>query len=178
MKIAISILIVTSLFMASNNIIFNFNKKSTMHNWRVVDDGVMGGLSKGNIILNSNGHAEYSGFVTTENNGGFSSVRYNFESKDVSNYKNVVLKVKGDGKPYQFRLKENRSERFSYIQTFETSGEWEIIKIPFKDFYPSFRGYRLNKPNFGGRNIEEIAFLIGNKKKENFKLIIDKISLE
>lgn len=166
------------IFISSNNTLFNFDKNSNMDNWKIVDDDVMGGLSKGNMILNSDGHAVYSGFVTTDNNGGFSSLRYNFEEKDVSNYKYLVLKVKGDGKPYQFRIKQNSFQRFSYIQTFDTTGEWEIIKIPFKDFYPSFRGYKLNKPNFDGSSMEEIAFLIGNKKKENFKLMIDAISLE
>ena len=178
MKISISLLVILVIFIFSNNILFNFDKDSNMNNWKIVDDSVMGGLSKGNMILNSDGHAVYSGFVTTDNYGGFSSIRYNFEEKDVSSYKYVVLKVKGDGKPYQFRIKQERYQRFSYIQTFNTTGEWEIIKIPFKDFYPSFRGYKLNRPNFNGKTMEEIAFLIGNKKKENFKLEIDYIGLE
>ena len=175
------ILITCLLFVFSTemeNIIFDFNNNSNLKRWNVVDDGVMGGLSKGKLVINDEGHALYSGFVTTDNNGGFSSVRHNFDSKDVSNYNYVVLKVKGDGKPYQFRIKENISQRFSFIQTFETTGEWELIKIPFKDFYPSFRGYKLNRPNFKGESIEEIAFLIGNNKKEDFKLIIDSIQLE
>ena len=175
------ILITFLLFVFSTemeNIIFDFNNNSNLKRWNVVDDGVMGGLSKGKLVINDEGHALYSGFVTTDNNGGFSSVRHNFDSKDVSNYNYVVLKVKGDGKPYQFRIKENISQRFSFIQTFETTGEWELIKIPFKDFYPSFRGYKLNRPNFKGESIEEIAFLIGNNKKEDFKLIIDSIQLE
>ena len=56
-------------------------------------------------------------------------------------------------------------------------GDWEIIEIPLKDFYPSFRGRKLNFHNFSSKNIEEIGFLIGNKVNENFKLAIDKIEL-
>ena len=44
--------------------------------------------------------------------------------------------------------------------------------------YPSFRGRRLDEPNFSHDYIEEIVFLIGNKKNENFELIIDKIALK
>ena len=44
--------------------------------------------------------------------------------------------------------------------------------------YPSFRGRKLNKSNFSESEIQEIAFLIGNKKEENFKLLIDKIELK
>ena len=178
MKVITILLVLTLFSAATDGIIFDFNKKSNMANWRVIDDGVMGGLSRGNLIINKEGHAEYSGYVTTDNNGGFSSIRYNFENKDVSNYNHVVLKIKGDGKSYQFRLKETRTQRYSYIQTFETTGEWEVIKIPLKDFYPSFRGYKLNKPNFNSDTIEEIAFLIGNKTNEYFKLKIDNIILK
>ncbi len=44
--------------------------------------------------------------------------------------------------------------------------------------YPTFRGKKLEKSNFSNEYIEEIAFLIGNKNEENFKLIIDNIVME
>ncbi len=162
----------------SNSSIFDFNKSSNMSNWMIIDDGVMGGLSQGNMKLNDEGHGEFSGFVTTENNGGFSSVRYNFDKKNVSDFKHVVLKIKGDGKEYQFRIKKSRYDRATYISTFKTTGEWETIKIPLMEFYPSFRGYKLNRPNFDVSSMEEIAILIANNRNESFSLIIDKISLE
>ena len=43
---------------------------------------------------------------------------------------------------------------------------------------PAFRGYKLDQPNFDGLQMEEIAFLIGNKKEQSFKLFIDSIILE
>jgi hypothetical protein len=44
--------------------------------------------------------------------------------------------------------------------------------------YASFRGRTLNLPNYDGTNLEEIAFLIGNKQNENFQLMIDKIEVK
>ena len=44
--------------------------------------------------------------------------------------------------------------------------------------YPSFRGYELNQPNYDGVQMEEIAFLISNKKEESFRLLIDAITLQ
>jgi hypothetical protein len=41
--------------------------------------------------------------------------------------------------------------------------------------YPAFRGRKVSIGNFSSQNIEEIAFLIGNKTAEKFKLEIDKI---
>jgi hypothetical protein len=43
--------------------------------------------------------------------------------------------------------------------------------------YPSFRGRKLDQPNFSDDYIEEITFLIGNKKEEDFQLLIAKIEL-
>ena len=105
-------------------------------------------------------------------------MRYVFAKTDIKNQKEFVIRLKGDGKDYQFRVKASRNQRFSYIKEFKTSGEWETIKINISAMYPAFRGRKLNQPNYSGESLSEIAFLIGNKKAESFKLIIDKISLE
>ena len=96
--------------------LFDFSSDSEINNWRVVDDVVMGGRSSGNFSLTDEGHAKFSGDVSIENNGGFSSVRYGFPSQvDVQKYSKVRLKVKGDGKNYQFRVKEKSRDYYSYI---------------------------------------------------------------
>lgn len=155
----------------------DFNKKSDVNQWRVVDDGVMGGRSQGSFTLNDEGHGVFSGDVSLENNGGFSSVRYRTGDTDISGMTKVVLRVKGDGKSYQFRVRDDAGSYYSYITTFSTTGEWQDIEINLDDLYASFRGRVLDIPNFSGTRIEEITFLIGNKKKENFDLLIDKIEL-
>ncbi len=166
------------MFQNNAQYIFDFKKEQNTTNWYVVNDGVMGGLSKGSISINESGYGHFKGYVTTENNGGFSSIRLAFERKNVSNFKQVVLRVKGDGKKYQLRIKEKSSQRYSYITIFSTSEEWETIKIPFNSFYPSFRGYNLDKPNYSGEVMDEIAILFGNKKKESFSLQIESILLD
>ncbi len=178
MKLLGILLILSVMCQDNSSYIFDFKNKKNTSNWYVVDDGVMGGLSKGVMTINDAGNALFKGYVTTENNGGFSSIRYAFNEKDVSKFKHVILKLKGDGKSYQFRIKENRSQRYSFITSFKTSGEWETIKMPFSTFYPSFRGYEIDKANFSGAVMQEIAFLIGNKTKESFALEIEKIYLE
>lgn len=113
-----------------------------------------------------------------ENNGGFASVQYHFPSRNIQGYKKALNLLKGDGKAYQFRTKLNLKDRASYIYTFETTGEWETVEIPLKEMVPVYRGERLNLPNFSANTIQEIRFLIGNKKAENFRLEIQKIELE
>ena len=162
----------------SNKIIFDFNTNSSINNWIIVDDVVMGGRSSGDFELNKEGNGVFSGSISLENNGGFSSVRYRFEKLILEKFKTIVLKIKGDGKNYQFRIKHKSSDYASYITSFSSSGEWQEIEIPIKSMYPSFRGRKLDESNFNHEFIEEITFLIANKQNEDFKLLIDKIELK
>jgi len=161
----------------SSYTIFDFDKESDIQNWIIVDDVVMGGRSSGTFKLNADGHGVFEGYISLANNGGFSSVRYGFEKIPVKEYTKIIITLKGDGKEYQFRVRASSGDYYSYIATFVTSGEWEEIEIPLEDMYPSFRGRRLDLPNFSDDYIEQITFLIGNKKQEKFKLLIDKIEL-
>lgn len=157
--------------------IFDFNLQATLSQWYVLDDGVMGGRSAGAMKINSQGHGVFSGTISLKNNGGFSSVRFVPKPIAIGDATKVKIRLKGDGKDYQFRITDDRGQYFSYIYSFDTSGEWQTIEIPLKDMYPSFRGRRLNQPNFSGDQIEEVTFLIGNKKEEDFELLIDTIEL-
>ncbi len=159
----------------SSMVLFDFNKNSDLSDWQVVDDVVMGGRSSGHFSLNEEGHAVFEGEVSLANNGGFSSVDYNFKELQTSDYSKVVIRLKGDGKKYQFRVKAD--EYYSYAAEFGTSGEWEEIEIPFKEMYPTYRGRNLDKPNYDGESMNRVTLLIGNKKEQNFKLLIDKIEL-
>lgn len=166
------------LIFMNTKMIFDFDKGQSLRSWQVVDDTVMGGRSDGSFTLSDDGHGVFSGYVTTENNGGFSSVRHDFDKMNIEGYQKVVIKVKGDGKDYQFRVKASQRDYYSYITTFSTSGKWEEIVIPLKEMYPSYRGRKLDMPNFSADAIEEVTFLIGNKRKESFRLMIDKIELQ
>ncbi len=161
----------------SSHIIFDFNKNSSISNWIVVDDVVMGGRSNGNFQLNKEGKGVFSGKISLDNNGGFSSVRYGFNKLNVEKFKSIVLKIRGDGKNYQFRIKHKSTDYASYITYFSSSGQWQEIEIPINSMYPSFRGRKLDEPNFLHKTIEEVTFLIANKKNEDFILLIDKIEL-
>ncbi len=86
--------------------------------------------------------------------------------------------LKGDGKAYQFRVKSSLRDKASYIYTFKTTGDWETVEVPLKEMKPVFRGRKLELPNFSTDVIQEIRFLIGNDKTEDFRLEINKIELE
>lgn len=161
----------------TQKILYDFSSDSSLDDWEVEDDVVMGGRSDGHLTLSEEGYGVFHGRVSLENNGGFSSVQRYFEPIDVSGYSTAVLRVKGDGKRYQFRVMSHADDRPSYIHHFETSGEWETVEIPLADMVPMHHGNQLDQPNYPGEKLAHIRFLIGNGKAETFRLEIDWIAL-
>jgi NADH dehydrogenase [ubiquinone] 1 alpha subcomplex assembly factor 1 len=166
------------LLMIQNLTIIDFSTGSDARQWIVVDDVVMGGRSNGQFFLSKEGYAVFKGAVSLENNGGFSSVRHRFQRIDISAYQTVCIRLKGDGNRYQFRLKSSVRDYYAYIAYFETTGKWETIEINLDEMYATFRGRKLSMPNYPGQTLEEVAFLIGNKKPQQFELAIASITLK
>lgn len=167
------------LFMVQSQVLYNFNSNSNPLDWQIVNDGVMGGRSKGHFEINDEGHGVFSGNVSLENNGGFTSIQHQLSfAEDAAEYRFAELRLKGDGKRYQFRIKANQVDRHSYMAYFQTSGSWETVSIPLSSMYPTFRGRRIDIPNFNESDIEQISFLISNKQEEQFELLIDHIQLK
>jgi NADH dehydrogenase [ubiquinone] 1 alpha subcomplex assembly factor 1 len=158
--------------------IYRFSSQSNLREWRIVNDGVMGGISRSNLLKTSEGYGQFSGHVSLENNGGFASIQLNQSTTIPEEIKHIVLRVKGDGKQYEFRIKSNIYQSVSYVHPFKTTGEWQNIQLAINDFYPQYFGQKLNRPNFNYKNIEQISFLISNKQEEDFKLLIDNISMD
>ncbi|MEL4454738.1 CIA30 family protein [Lutimonas vermicola] len=173
----ILLLILIQTSMQEKMTIFDFSQETSSSGWYVVNDGVMGGLSKGQFSR-ENDMAVFKGDVSTDNNGGFTMIQNQFETIKTNKFKAFTIRLKGDGKDYQFRVRSDKNQQHSYVYQFSTTGEWQEISVPFSSLAPRFRGRSLEMPNFDGAKIEEIAFLIGNKKKESFKLLLDRVSVE
>lgn len=115
--------------------------------WGAVDDVVMGGVSESGIRL-ADGYALFSGNVSTDNSGGFASVRTrNFDpSFNLSNYRGIELRVKGDGQRYKLFVRtESKWDGVGYAYSFDTiADEWITIQVPFQDLVPIFRAKTVN----------------------------------
>ena len=88
-------------------------------NWNIVNDTVMGGASQATLELTNDKYANFSGFLSLENNGGFSSIRA-YYPPDLTNVKSIVLRIKGDGRKYNFRIRGNSFSWASYTYPFDT----------------------------------------------------------
>ena len=164
--------------MAEKNSIAEFTpKEADSQGWRVVDDAVMGGLSKGKIEISKDGILNFNGNLSLDNNGGFSSLRTSKINLDLSGADGLVVRVKGDGRTYQMRFNTDarfRGREVSYKSDFETKkNQWIEIKVPFEDFSGSFRGMTLKKEKFDPAKIQRIGLLLGDKKAGPFELKVD-----
>ena len=171
------LLCLVSTIIISQLMIFDFDESSDLTKWRIVDDVVMGGISRSEIAISKNGNGVFTGHVSLENNGGFSSLRHQFSNLNVSSYSKFIIRIKGDGKNYQFRVKSKLNEYHSYKYEFSTNKNWQTIEIPFTELKATFRGRLLNMPSYSNTVLEEVGFLISNKKEEDFQLEIDFIKL-
>ncbi len=156
-------------------LISNFDKPGEGNIWRVINDGVMGGISSSTWNITENGAAVFAGNVSLENNGGFASVRSAVGTYDLSKYKGIVLRVKADGKRYNLNLKTDAEfDSILYKAEFGTEKEkWQLIKIPFSSFSPTYHGFvPPDAPKLDTKEIRRFGFLIADKQQGPFRLEI------
>jgi len=151
----------------------------TENRWRIVNDGVMGGISTSKAIIKDD-KIIFSGNVSLENNGGFASLRSPVKDYNFEEYSGLELKIKGDGKRYSISMKETTYfSGYFFTSTFETKkDEWIVVQVPFNQFKLYYYGKETNSgKKIPLNNIKEISLLIGDKQEGSFNVGIDYIIL-
>ena len=149
--------------------------------WMIVNDDVMGGRSVSDAAwVNGERVIRFKGELSLDNNGGFASLRGAVTPGYFSNSKDICIEVKGDGREYQFRLRNSyRFGSYAYVTTFKTDKDrWQKFCFNRDSFQAQFRGRQL--PNIGRpdfKEIRQIGFLIADKIEKNFTLDIRSISV-
>ena len=105
------------------------------------------------------------------------TVRCDLKNVNLSKEEGIYIKVKGDGRKYQFRIRSQASRWANYSHEFKTKENVsQTFYLPFKDFKPSWRGRSLNNlPFLEGKDVVGFGFLLGDKVQGKFKLEILKI---
>lgn len=147
---------------------------TTRPNWYTVDDNVMGGVSSSEArIIDEN--LSFSGMMSLDNNGGFSSVRSEWIPIDLSDYDGILLRVLGDGKTYRLRIRSAETgPNISYNASFETTPDsWEIFYFPFADMEPTYFGTVVDVGKLDTSRISSFGFMLSDKQPGEFELIVD-----
>jgi monofunctional biosynthetic peptidoglycan transglycosylase len=144
--------------------------------WGSIDDGVMGGLSNSRLERTAEGTGVFAGRVSLANNGGFASVRAALGPTDLSAFRGVRIRFRGDGKRYRLRLHSSSGfDGIAYQASFDSAPDkWQEVSIPFSDFRPTFRGRLLDdvEPLDTG-SIYQVGLMIADRQEGPFRLEVD-----
>jgi uncharacterized surface protein with fasciclin (FAS1) repeats len=154
-------------------VLFSFDKPEAVGKWVAVNDNVMGGVSEGGFRLSEDGALVFSGTLSLENRGGFSSIRTVQEGMDLSRNEGLAIRVRGDGRRYWLTLKTDRwIMAGSYRVEFDTTpGKWIEVQAPFADFRATSFGRELDDfPPVDPSKVASIGFLIADKQPGPFSL--------
>lgn len=148
------------------DLIFDFQNapESVIQTWGALDDVVMGGVSASSLQPTAEG-VLFTGKVSTDNSGGFTSVRTrNFEpALDLSSYSGIELRIRGDGQRYKFFVRDgNGWDSIGYGYSFDTvANEWITVKIPFDQMIPVFRAKVVeNAPVLGRDRLRSLQVML------------------
>ncbi len=171
--------ILLPLMLTTATTVYEFTKQTDASAWQVQDDTVMGGRSQGHFEITDRGNGRFHGHVSLENDGGFSSINHTLDEpgtlKDANRF---ALRVKGDGKTYQFRVMADANQKHSHYAEFDTDGSWQTIELAFTDMSAIFHGEPVDVPNYQGERLAVLDFLISNGKEQDFELLIESIALK
>jgi hypothetical protein len=150
---------------SGENLLFDFRTQIDLsQTWGAVDDVVMGGVSESGMIKTIEG-ALFTGNVSTEQSGGFVSVRTrNFpEPLDLSAYQGLELRLKGDGNRYKFFLRSSLGwDTVAYAYAFNTvAGDWITVRVPFVEMVAVQRAKTIaNAPPVDTRNLRSFQLML------------------
>lgn len=159
--------------------LIDFRQPDELAAWAVVDDGVMGGVSRGRFGADPDGAgALFSGTVRLENNGGFSSLQRWFNPVNLSEFDGIELDVCGDGQRYAFSLRDIHSRRVLHESRFTTEvGVWQRVRLPFSALVPQIFGQRVQTGPIDTVHIIGMNIIISDRQAGEFALRIGRIGV-
>lgn len=160
---------------AEERMLFDFESAEVAEDWWIVNDGVMGGLSRSAFQISDDQTLLFGGDLSLDNNGGFASVRARGANLALQAGEYVILRVRGDGREYNFNLyTPSRGRQFSYRHTFQTvKDEWVEVYLPVDDFVATWRGRVFRNETLQPEAVAGLGILLGDKQEGPFYLEVD-----
>jgi len=154
--------------------LFDFSDPADIEPWRVVLDGVMGGLSTGDVEVEAD-RLVFSGETSLRNNGGFSSIRAPVPTGSLAGYNALRIEVIGDGRTYILGASSRTGRGDSYWTRFETTPEEAItVTAPINDMVRQYFGNPI-RGRLQPAQVAGVEFYIYDKKEGPFRLEVESI---
>jgi len=165
---------ITAVELAESLLLFDFSDPSQSEPWRVVLDGVMGGLSTGDVNV-ENERLVFTGETSLRNNGGFSSIRARIPVGSLAGYSALRVQVVGDGRTYIIGVSSRSGRGDSYWTRFETTaGELTTVTAPIADMVRQFFGNPI-QGRLQPAQVAGLEFYIYDGQEGPFRLEIERI---
>jgi len=145
----------------------DFSNPSTLRDSWIVNDGVMGGVSKSSLRQDVDGMF-FEGVVSLENNGGFASMRSSVRFPQGTQL--IELIAKGDGKRYKLVLRTELAPRVTYVADFIALPTWQTYRFNLSQFKSTFRGRDVNAPTLSFSDVIDFGILISNNQAGSFAI--------
>jgi NADH dehydrogenase [ubiquinone] 1 alpha subcomplex assembly factor 1 len=154
----------------------DFADPATAQRFRVINDGVMGGVSTSRLVQ-ADGALRFEGEVSLENSGGFASFRGPAQLPDGATA--LLLTVRGDGQRYKLTLKlDDSNATAQYQASFVAPRDWATIRFATGDFSASFRGRPVSAPPLALGQARAIGVLISERQAGPFWLEVREVRTE
>ena len=158
-------------------VIVSFEKQESAQDWVSVNDGVMGGISKGGLERTDRNTLLFTGDLSLENNGGFASIRSRPRDMNLAGASGILVKARGDGRTYWVDLRMARqagaTSYRAYLPT--AKGEFRETLIPFSDFKLQAFGRQLPGGLVDPAAIASLGFTIADKNPGPFEMELESI---
>lgn len=147
--------------------------------WEVVNDGVMGGLSKGHIEQAGDA-LSFSGTINT-NGGGFTSLRQMVREGAMAGARTLRIVYSGDARTYEVTLRSDareRGRRIAYRATLtpeESTGEWSVAVIDLANLETSLFGQQVDAPSFATQEAHSVGLIIADGIDGDFAMLLQRI---
>lgn len=181
MKTQLIILLFTFSMLQQDTYKIDFGATKKGNSWSVVNDGVMGGLSRGSMKLTENSIL-FRGDISLDNNGGFSSLRRSFSEFDISNFNDIQIRYRSTG--ISLALTFAVSRRW-YVPNYKvsldgTSSKWKTTTIKLTDFKKHYIGKAMNEQleKEALKEIIRIGLITDEKKYGSFEFEVDYIKFK
>lgn len=161
-----------------SKIIASFEMPESMQNWKSYNDGIMGGRSKGGMEHTGQQTILFTGDISLENGGGFSSIRSKPKPMNMEGASGVIVKARGDGQKYWVGLRTGgQFPEAAYRADLPTAkGEWTTTFIPISDFKQQVWGMLVKGGSpINSAGITSVAITLADKKAGAFEFELEYI---
>ncbi|MBL4793767.1 MAG: CIA30 family protein [Alteriqipengyuania sp.] len=157
----------------------DFGDPDEFARWEVVNDGVMGGLSKGHIAQVGDA-LSFTGTINTDG-GGFTSLRRELSEGAMAGARTLRIIYSGDARTYKVTLRSDareRGRRIAYrapLTPEENSGEWSVAVIDLARLETSLFGRQVDAPAFATEEAHSVGLIIADGVDGDFAMQLKRI---